>query len=65
MEVHYITWDIDDHRRWVVTCPSLSKANQEERSQWCLSRGMDFINLGVRFWFAEHQDVMLFTLRWE
>jgi hypothetical protein len=27
-------------------------------------QGMDFVNVGVRFWFAEEKDVMLFKLRW-
>jgi|LauGreDrversion4_2_1035121.scaffolds.fasta_scaffold772365_2 hypothetical protein len=64
MEVYYITWDGADYRRWCVTCPSLPANDQYERRQWCYSQDMDFVNIGVRFWFAEEKEVMLFKLRW-
>ena len=64
MEVFYITWDIDDHHRWCVTCPSLPILEQDERTEWCEQLGIDFVNHGVRWWFAEEKDVILFKLRW-
>lgn len=64
MEAFYITWQIEDHRRWCVICPSLPETDQFERTKWCCEHGMDFTNIGVRFWFAEEKDVILFRLRW-
>jgi len=64
MEVDYITWDGADYRRWCVTCPSLPTNDQYERRKWCDMQGMDFVNVGVRFWFAEEKDVMMFKLKW-
>lgn len=65
MEVEYITWDNADYHRWIAVCPSLPIDDQYTRRSWCQEQGMDFVSIGVRFWFAEEKDVMLFKLRWE
>jgi hypothetical protein len=64
MEIHYITWQTDDHRCWCAICPSLSMKEKDQRTHWCFANGMDFYNLGVNFYFSEEKDVMLFKLRW-
>jgi hypothetical protein len=64
MEIEYITWDGADYHRWCVTCPSLPTKDQMDRRAWCDMQGMDFVNIGVRFWFAEEKDVMMFKLKW-
>lgn len=65
MEVFYVTWQTETPHRWCVTCPSLPAEDQYERRNWCYSQEMNFVNVGVRFWFVEEKDVMLFKLRWE
>ena len=50
--------------RWVVTCPGISELEQEERTIWCKEQGMDFSNIGVRFWFKDEAHKNWFLLRW-
>ncbi len=64
MEVFYVTWQTETPHRWCVTCPSLPPDDQYERRHWCYSQNMDFVNVGVRFWFVEEKDVNWFVLRW-
>lgn len=64
MELFYVDWDGADYRRWCVTCPSLPINDQYERRAWCDMQDMDFVSIGVRFWFAEQKDATMFILRW-
>jgi hypothetical protein len=64
MEVVYLTWIGAGRHRWSVTCPSLPAEEQYERRNWCYAQEMDFVNIGVSFWFAEEKDVMMFKLKW-
>ena len=62
MDVYEPSWS--SGWRWCIVCPGLPILEQDERIAWCKQQGMDFSNIGVRFWFKEEAHKNWFVLRW-
>lgn len=61
MEINRLDWG---NWPWCIICPGLPTHEQYARTEWCMSQNMNFHNSGVRFWFTNETDVIMFRLRW-